>query len=106
MPEFVLTYRNPRGYAPTPETRGAWWAWFDGMGDRLVELGKPVVERTSMGNCATETTELGGYSIVRADDLDAALEIAKGCPHLDRGGGVEVGALAEIPDVDSHSTEH
>lgn len=31
-----------------------------------------------------------------ADDLDAALALAKGCPHLDAGGGVEVGKLTVL----------
>ena len=28
-----------------------------------------------------------------ADDLEAAVALAKGCPFLEDGGGVEVGAL-------------
>ena len=45
----------------------------------------------------------GGASpgvFVNAPDLQAALAIAKGCPHLDRDGGVEVGELADLqPDA-------
>lgn len=97
MPNFVFSYRNPKGYIPTAETRAAWMSWFDGMGDQLVELGRPVFERTSIGDCDPDRTELGGYSVVQADDFESALAIAKGCPYLDRSGGVEVGLLAEIP---------
>ena len=93
MPDFLFAYRNPVGYTPTPETRTAWWAWFDGMGEQLAELGKPAVARAALGDCSTDRTELGGYSVIRADDLDAAMAIAKGCPHLEHGGGVEVGQL-------------
>ena len=39
---------------------------------------------------------VGGYSIVRADTIDAAAEFAKGCPILLTGGTVEVRQLAEI----------
>jgi len=98
MPTFVLSYRNPAGYTPSPETGAEWRAWFDGMGDALVDLGKPVVERTSIGECSAETTELGGFSLVRADDLEGAIAVAKGCPHLERNGGVEVGLLGDVPD--------
>ena len=38
MPDFVFAYRNPVGYTPTPETRAAWAAWFDGMGPQLADL--------------------------------------------------------------------
>jgi hypothetical protein len=97
MPQYVLTYRNPTGYVPTAETRAAWMAWFDGMGDQLVDQGKPAVARARLGNCNPESTELGGFSIIQADDLEAAAAAAKGCPHLDRDGGVEVGQLGEVP---------
>jgi len=97
MPDFVFTYRNPVGYTPTPETRAAWAAWFDGMGQQLADLGKPAVARAALGNCGADRTELGGYSVIHADDLESAMTIAKGCPHLARGGGIEVGQLGEVP---------
>jgi len=97
MPDFVFAYRNPVGYTPTPETRAAWTAWFEGMGPHLADLGKPAVARTALGNCGADSTELGGYSVIHADDLEAATAIAKGCPHLERGGGIEVGQLGDVP---------
>jgi hypothetical protein len=97
MPNFVFSYRNPKGYTPSAESRAAWMAWFDGMGDHLVELGQPVFERTAVGNCSPSSTELGGYSVIQAEDFDAARAIAEGCPYLDGDGGVEIGLLAEIP---------
>jgi hypothetical protein len=97
MPNFVFSYRNPKGYTPSVESRAEWMSWFDSMGDHLVELGRPVFERTAVGNCSPADTELGGYSVIRAYDFDAALAIAKGCPYIDREGGVEIGLLAEIP---------
>jgi hypothetical protein len=35
--------------------------------------------------------------VIRAEDLEAATAIAKGCPNLELGGGIEVGQLTEIP---------
>ena len=97
MPTFVLSYRNPTGYTRTPESAAAWQAWFASMGDQLTDLGKPVVSRASLGDCDPARTGLGGYSLITAPDLDAALAIAKGCPHLDRSGGIEVGQLGDVP---------
>ena len=37
-----------------------------------------------------------GYSILRADDLAAALELARGCPQLAAGGTVEVYETFEV----------
>jgi hypothetical protein len=78
MATYVFSYRNPNGYAPSPETRAQWSDWFEGMGDALVSIGQPVSNRSSLGNCASDTTGLGGYSMVSAPDLEAALAIAKG----------------------------
>jgi hypothetical protein len=97
MPTFVFSYRSRVGYEPTPESGAAWRAWFDGLGDQVADLGQPVVRRASIGNTDQDSTELGGYSLVTADDIDGALAIAKGCPHLDRSGGVEIGELGAVP---------
>jgi hypothetical protein len=99
MPHYVMTYRGPKGYLPTPESTPLWRAWFDTMGERLVDLGKPVRDAATVGNCASDTTELDGYSIIEAENIDAAIEVAKGCPHLRWDGGVELGLLTEVPPV-------
>ena len=43
-----------------------------------------------------DRTKPGGYSMITADDLEAALTLAKGCPALREGGGVEVRWLADL----------
>ncbi len=98
MPAFVFSYRASGDYAPTPESSSAWRAWFDGMGDDLVELGKPAVGAVALGNCGPGTG-LGGYSVISAPDLDAALAVARGCPQLSRNGGVEIAQLVDVPAV-------
>jgi hypothetical protein len=37
---------------------------------------------------------LGGYFVITARDLDAAVDVARSCPHLRHGGRVEVRAIA------------
>ncbi len=59
MPQFLMTYRGPKGYERTPESTAEWRAWFDAMAERLVELGQPVGGAVRVGNCARESTELG-----------------------------------------------
>ena len=100
MPTYVFSYRGPAGYTPTPEAATAWMAWFDSMGDQLVDMGKPVVALDAVGNTSSESTRLGGYSLISATDLEAAKVIAKGCPQIDRDGGVEIGELGEVPNLD------
>jgi hypothetical protein len=96
MPKFVLTYRMPTNRPPGgPDVMDAWNRWFQSLGDRLVDFGNPVFERTTVGDCGGGT-ELGGYSIVSADDIAAAIDLAKSCPVLRENGGVEVGLLTEL----------
>ncbi len=42
-----------------------------------------------------ESTQLGGYCVLTADDLQAAVALAKQPPPVTRGG-VEVGVLAAL----------
>jgi len=37
-----------------------------------------------------------GFTIVKADSMDAALEMAKACPHLGLGGTLEVAEVMEM----------
>jgi hypothetical protein len=93
MSTFLFSYRTPKTYtAGSPGNVAAWTAWFQGMGANLVDAGKPVVARRTLGNCPPETLQ-GGYSLVTADDIEAAVELAEGCPGLRDGFGVEVAEL-------------
>ena len=50
------------------------------------------------GGAVSEGSTSGatGYSILRADDLAAAIALAQGCPHLAAGGTVEVHEAYEV----------
>jgi hypothetical protein len=97
MANYVYIYRAPKNSpsAPSEGAVAAWTAWFERIGDSVVDRGAPVFDRSTLGNSPTGT-ELGGYSLVRADDLEAAVALAKGCPILERGGAVEVGQLTDM----------
>jgi len=68
------------------------------MGASRVDPGSAVVETGSLGDLR-EGTRIGGYLVVTADDLDAALAVANGCPSLGLGGGIEVGLIAIPPSA-------
>jgi hypothetical protein len=96
MAKFLFSYRMPADFAPGQSgNEEAWGAWFGELGSSILEPGNPTFERTSLGN-TKEGSVLSGYTVVQADDLESATTLAKGCPVLSRGGGVEVGAITEI----------
>ena len=95
MSTFLIANRAPKNYRGSADAMAAWNAWFEKLGANLVDRGNPVFERRTLGNCGADTV-LGGYTLVTADNLAAAVALAEGCPHLADGGGVEVGVLTPV----------
>ena len=101
MPEFVFAYhggKTPESDAEREEVMNAWREWMGGMGEDLVQPGAPVgPSRTVSGSGIADdggANTLAGFSIVRADSHDKAVEMAKGCPMVVSGSGsVEVAEI-------------
>lgn len=102
MPKFVFVYHG--GTMPeTPEegerVMAAWGAWFQNMGDAVVDGGNPVsMSKTVTANGVEDNggpNPISGYTLVNVEDIDAACELAKGCPILEHGT-VEVAEAIEM----------
>jgi hypothetical protein len=95
MPKYLLAYRGG-AMAETPEAQeavmAAWGAWFGSLGEAVVDGGAPFSVSATVGAGASDTgtSGLGGYSVLQADSLDAAIKLTDGCPILAEGGSVEV----------------
>ena len=97
MTTYLLAYRAPKGYEPGgDDAMEAWNAFFQTLDGHVVDAGNPVFTRTEVGNCGSDLGPLGGYSVIEAEDLEAAATLAKGCPFLAVGGGVEVGEITPL----------
>ena len=72
--------------------------WMVDAGDALTAEGRVVnAKKVVTDGPFVESKEIvGGFSIVKADNLDRAAELAKGCPVLATGGKVEVRPLAGL----------
>ena len=100
MPQFIFSYRSAKDYDATtdPDGLAAWGAFInDVIASRVVDPGRPVFEPAVLLGDTGQSTQLGGYAIVTADDLQAAAAMAEHCPTITRGGGVEVAVLAPLP---------
>ena len=96
MAEYIIIYHG-HGQPATPEegqaAKGRWMKWMQDLGENIVNFGTPFKGGTMVAaDGSTRPGGLSGYSIVKAEDMDAALEIAKACPHLEMGE-VEVAEL-------------
>lgn len=92
MTNFILTFRGATDRTLSEAEGAAWMAWFGELGAAIVDPGRQVGETTTLG-AAPSSTVVTGYTIIQADDLEGATALAKGCPGLSQGGGVEVGEL-------------
>ncbi len=102
MPDYIIAYRGGRKPASPEEgakLKAKWKAWVGGLGDAVVDPGTPLGKSRTVNSDGVSddggSNPLMGFSIVKADSMDAALELAKACPHLEIGT-VEV---AEVMDM-------
>jgi hypothetical protein len=72
----------------------AWMSWFGGLGAAVIDSGNPfsVSAGIAANGAVTQgaSSSLTGYSLLSADSLAGATEMAKGCPILSGDGSVEV----------------
>jgi len=100
MPLYVIAYHHGKDFARPKD--GAkhmanWRAWMAGLGEAVVERGKPVGRSKMVGKGGvTDGGSLAGYTLVNAANMDAAVKMAQACPHLDIGS-IEV---AEAMDME------
>ncbi|MEE9454203.1 MAG: hypothetical protein V3V13_07465 [Paracoccaceae bacterium] len=104
MAQYIIAYRG--GAMPkTPEEGAAgmakWKAWAVDLGEAIVNPGTPlgksmIVSAQGVSDDAGPDA-LMGYTIVEAENMDAALEMAKICPHIDmEGATLEVAQLMQM----------
>jgi len=104
MAKFIYIYHG--GDHPTTDEETeleikAWMEWMGTMGDSFIDPGNPVGMSSTVHPDQTVTDDggpdpLSGYGIVEAPDKATALEMAKGCPHLNANGRIEVAEIIEI----------
>ena len=113
MNEFLLIFRRDykQSAQPSPEElqkmMKTWQNWMGSIaarnklvnsGNRLSSDGKVVKPGAVVTNGPyVEMKEtIGGYVIIRAESLEEAAEISKGCPILLTGGSVEVRTIVPM----------
>jgi hypothetical protein len=102
MTKYAFTYYGePRFKNPDDRTKHLekFMVWIRSLGDAVVNpnvsLGKTRTVRTSGVSDFVGSNRLTGFSIVKADSMDTAVEIAKKCPHLEYGA-VDVAEVIEM----------
>jgi hypothetical protein len=102
MPSYLLSFRTPTDYQSTADTRAAWNEFFQTISTHLQDIGNPIFSRQTIGHTGTDTV-LGGYTLINADTLEQARELAANCPLGELGGGVEIGELTPVSEMSGAS---
>ena len=107
MPKFMVIYHAPASWEhmgnPTPEDMAegmkAWMAWAERCGDGLVDMGTPLNggQRLSKSGASPSDKGVVGYSILQADNMEAAQALLQGHPHLDWAAGCEIEVHEAMP---------
>lgn len=105
MQKFIFAFHGG-GMPETPEAAeramAEWGAWYGAMGAAVVDGGAPVGKSHTVHPEGKVTQDgganpLSGFTIIEAETIEAACEMAKGCPIIGDGNGtVEVAPLMEM----------
>jgi hypothetical protein len=97
MTSFLLLYSGPPT-APDASHEG-WPEWFAGLGDQLVDRGSPMTAGFVVagdGTTSEAAPSVNGYSVIRAEDRDAARDLVASHPFLAAGGEYRIDVY-EVP---------
>ncbi len=111
MPEFAYLYRGgtrPESPQQAQQVMQKWIAWMKDLAEHghMVDRGQPL-ERSGKivqganksvidGPFAEAKDVVGGFTLIKANDISEAAELAKNCPILERGGHVEVRPIMQM----------
>ncbi len=103
MAQFMITYLG--GDQPSSPEEGKahfekYLQWIQSLGDAAVAPMNPI-KGTQLVNPDGSVSDGGqtgmsGYTVVEADGIDQALEMAKSCPFLEINGSLEVSEMVKM----------
>lgn len=102
LKKFMFTYYGePNCSSPEDGQKymAKWGNWMKTLGAAMTDPGAPLKPAKSVSSKGIQEgggpNRLTGYSVVQAKDIEAAIEMAKSCPHL-KYGTIDV---AEVMDM-------
>jgi hypothetical protein len=112
MEKFMFIFEGTQSGKLSPELMqehmGKWMAWIEKLrkanqyvaGEPLLPGGKlvsgPRGKSVTDGPYTEGKEVVGGFFIINANNIDEAVELAKGCPDLDQGSKVQVRQVMKI----------
>jgi hypothetical protein len=104
MAQYVFVYLGGNHPSDPDEANkhfAQYMEWLTSLGDAVISPTIPLKDTHTVSPDGTiregGSSAMSGFSIIKADSLDAALAIAQACPFLEIGGSLEVSELMQIP---------
>jgi len=104
MTQFVFVYLG--GNQPSsPEEANKhftkYMEWLSSLGESVISPTIPLKNTSTVSPDGTiregGSSAMSGFTIIEADSMEAALEVAQACPFLEIGGSLEVSELMQMP---------
>jgi len=98
MKKYILLYKGPA--TPPGASHDKWPAWLTKAGDRLVDIGSPMESGLvlhSDGSTRYSASDLNGYSIIQARNINDVISLVKDHPFLSLGNGEYSVEIFELP---------
>ena len=104
MTQFVFVYlggNQPSSPQEANKHYEKYMGWLTSLGDSVVIPTIPLKGTNTVRSDGTigegGSSSMSGFSIIKADSMEAALAIAQACPFLEIGGSLEVSEMMEMP---------
>lgn len=107
MKKYLVVYTAPTGAmenmtADSEEAKAEmnkWKEWMEKVGSGMVDMGAPLgstVKLTKDGS-SEEKSNVVGYSILQAENMDEVKKLLEGHPHLGMPGSCEIEVHEALP---------
>ncbi len=101
MKKFIVIYHAPASWMEQMASASAeemkkgmepWMEWAERCGSGLVDWGSPLMggQKLSKSGSSPSDKQVVGYSILQAEDMEAAKSLLRGHPHLEWTAGCEI----------------
>jgi hypothetical protein len=97
MARFLVTYHGggmPEDDNARQQAMAAFAKWVEQTGKALIDPGAPLGPPRTVSSAAVKdgpaAGPFGGYSVIEAGDLDAAVDLVRHHPFVERGGSLQL----------------
>jgi hypothetical protein len=100
MNKYLITYHNaqmPADPEMMQQAKMAFGKWLQEAGPAVIDPGAPVSVVTQLASCTpSQAVDMGGYSIIEAENDAEASRILKTHPFISRGGTLQLNKIIGV----------